>query len=135
MPRLQLVFWLGAIPGIVTLLIVVIAGNFKDVPFRALTIPMVLFLALVTYSRSGINPSGSVFRLFASSLAILLLFFFPGILRELFGFGVLLGLIDFIFGLRGLFVSLFVPEIDIYLQRSFFWGTIDLSGYFLKSWP
>ena len=52
-----------------------------------------LFLALATYSRSGISPSGGTLRLFTLSLADLLLLFFPGLFRRLFGLGALLGLV------------------------------------------
>ena len=81
MTRLQLVFWLGAILEVVALLIAVIAGDFRNIPFRALSVASLLFFAFATYSRSGISPSGSVFRLFLLSLAVLLLLLFPRLFR------------------------------------------------------
>ena len=76
-----------------TFLIAVIANDFKNVPFRALALALLFLLALATFSWSGISPSCSALRLFASSLAVLFLLFFSGFFRGLFGLRALLGLV------------------------------------------
>ena len=43
-------FWLGAIPGVVVFIIIVIVGDFRDILFRALRIALLLFFALATCS-------------------------------------------------------------------------------------
>ena len=99
MLRLQLVFWLDTIPEVVTLLITIIINDFKDIPLRALIIVLLFVLALAIYSRSDISPDSGAYRAFMSSLAVLLLFFFFGLFKKLFGLEALFGLVDLIFGL------------------------------------
>ena len=102
------------------LFIIVITGDFGDIPLRALAIASLFLLALASCSRNSISPNGGAFRPFTLSLAILLLYFFLGLFRGLFSLGALLGLVYLIFGLWGFFVNLLVPGIETYLQVLFF---------------
>ncbi len=94
-----------------TLFVATIAGDFGDISGLRL-----LFLSLTTCGCgwSGISSSCGV-RPFAPSLAALLLFLFPGLLRGLLGLGALFGWIGLVLGMRGIFVSLIVPIIETHL--------------------
>ncbi len=97
-----------------TLFIATITGDFRDILGLLL-----LFLSLATSGCgwSYISSICSGVRLFALSLAALLLFLFPGLFRGLLGFGTLFGRAGL--GLRGLFISLIVPRIETHLQGLF----------------
>ncbi len=86
--RLQLVFWLGALLGVVALLIAVIAGDLRDVPLRALAITSLFLLALC--GLCGINSRcvGATVSSFSSISFPLMstsFLFLPGLLLGLLG--------------------------------------------------
>ncbi len=88
MPRLQLVFWLGAILGVVAFLIVVIAGDLRDVFFRALAIASLLILAFCRMSGISFRCGGVTVSSFSSVLFSLMppsYLFLPGLLLGLLG--------------------------------------------------
>ncbi len=101
-----------------TLFVATIAGDFGDISGFLL---LLLSLTTCGCGWSDISSSCGV-RPFASSLAALLLFLFPGLLRGLLGLRALFGRIGLVLGLRGLLVSLIVPIIETHLQRSFPFG-------------
>ena len=72
-------------------------------------------LALATCNWSDISLSGGAFMTFVLSLTVFLFLFFPDLFKELFGFGALFGLINFIFGLWGFLVSLLILRVETYL--------------------
>ncbi len=96
-----------------TLFVTTIAVDFGNISGLLL-----LLLSLTTFGCgwSGISSSCGV-RFFAPSLAALLFFLFPDLLRGLLGLGNLLNRVGLILGLRGL--RLIVPRIEIHLQGSF----------------
>ncbi len=100
-----------------TLIVATIAGDFRDILGLVL-----LFLSLATcgYGWSCISLSCSGWP-FAPSLAALLLFLFPGLLRGLLGLGDLFDRVGLILGLQGL--RLIVSRLETYLQGSFPLGT------------
>ncbi len=120
MPKLQLVFCLRlkAIEGKVFFHIAVVVIDLGGILGFLL-----LFLVLAIYGRSGISSSCGRARLFTIFLSVLLLFFFPGLLKKLLGLRALFDLLGLIFKLRSLFISLIIPRIETHLQRSFLFMT------------
>ncbi len=96
-----------------TLFVATIVGDFGNISWLLL---LLLSLTTCGCGWSGISSSCGV-RPFASSLAALLLFFFPGLLRRLLGLGNWFDRVGLILGLRGL--RLIVPRIETHIQGLF----------------
>ncbi len=97
--RLQLVFWLNIIPGIVSLLIIVIASNLKDIPLRVLAIVSRLLLALHGLSSISLYCHEATILSFSSisfSLMSPSFFFLPILFFGFFGLGSLFDQVGFI---------------------------------------
>ena len=94
--RLQLVFWLDAIPRVLAFLIIIIANDLRDISLRALAIASFLFLVFCDLSsiRSYCNRAtvSSVLSISFSLMSPFFLFF-PGFFL---GLSSLLGFIGFI---------------------------------------
>lgn len=124
--------------------VVGIAANFLSLGFDAINKIMTLFITVLTsdlryildlfhllaiYGFNNIalkcNKDRAILsRLFLGLLSFPLLFLFSSnFVREFLGFKALFDLIDFIFGLCDLFVSLIVPRIETHLQKAFSLGT------------
>lgn len=100
--RLQIVFWLSAIPKVVTLLIAGIVGDFRDISYKALAIASLFFLALS--GLSGISPhfdKATVLSFLSVlfSLMSFLFLFLPSLFLSLLSFGSLFGLVGLILAL------------------------------------
>lgn len=78
-----------------TLFVTTVVGDFRDIS----SFLLLLFLALATCGWNGISFNCGGAKLFTSSLVTFLLFFFPGLLKGLFGLRALFGLIGLIFSL------------------------------------
>ena len=75
-------------PGLVAILVAVISGDFREVSLKALTIALLLVLALYGLSDISSGPSEATVLSFLSFVSPLvglffILFFFPGFIRGL----------------------------------------------------
>lgn len=114
LPRLQFIFWLGAISGVIAFFIIIVTSNLKNILSKAI----ISLLLLTFFDLSGICSSynRAIIWLFAPPLIILHFFFFLSFFKNLLGLRTLFG---HFFSLQScnFFINLIVLGIKTYFQE------------------